>query len=99
MEIISIRKGFTADHSSTSYEFLAADQSLDKVAQEEVASLSSRVNPSRRRSSFIYHAEGYDIPGGWKPLMKRYYDVMFSESYAWSKLSCAFGIISYELKQ
>jgi len=34
-----------------------------------------------RRASFVYHAEGYDIPGGWEPLMARHYDVMYSESY------------------
>lgn len=99
MKIISIRKGFTADHSSTSYEFLAADQPLDQAAREEVSSLSSRVQPSRRRSSFIYHAEGYDIPGGWKPLMKEHYDVMYSESYGWWKFSLAFDLEAEEQGQ
>jgi len=90
MRIISIRKGFTSDHSSTSYEFLAVDYPLKKDERLNVASLSSRANPTRRRVSFIYHVDGYDIPGGWEPLMRDYYDVMYSESYDWWILALAF---------
>ncbi len=92
LKIISIRKGFASDHSSTSYEFLALDRPLDKEARVSVSSLSSRANPTRRRVSFIYHADGYDIPGGWRPLMKDYYDVMYSESYDWWQLVLAFPL-------
>jgi hypothetical protein len=52
MKIISFRKGFTADHSSTSYEFLAIDKALGKQAKAEVAALSSRARPTARRVSF-----------------------------------------------
>lgn len=90
MKIISIRKGFAADHSSTSYEFLAVDKPLDQKARAEVASLSRRTNPTRRRVSFVYNAEGYDIPSGWEPLMRDHYDVMYSESYDWWTLAMAF---------
>ncbi len=93
MKIISVRQGFVSDHSSTSYEFLALDRPLDKVAKTAVSSLSSRANPTRRRVSFIYHAEGYDIPG-WLPLMRDYYDVMYSESYDWWLLALAFPLSS-----
>ena len=34
-----------------------------------------------REVSFIYHADGYDIPGGWEK--EKYYDVMYSESHDW----------------
>ena len=68
MKIYSIKNGFTADHSSTSYEFMAVDKPLGKKEQSAVASLS-------RRMSFIYHVDGYDIPGGWEKLMEKYYDV------------------------
>jgi len=44
----SVRKGFTSDHSSTSYEFLAVDHPLSRGARNKVASLSSRANPTRR---------------------------------------------------
>jgi len=92
LKIISVRKGFASDHSSTSYEFLAVDRPLNKAARAAVSSLSSRANPTRRRVSFIYHAEGYDIPGGWNPLMRNYYDVMYSESYGWWHLALAFPL-------
>ena len=92
MRIISIRKGFASDHSSTSYEFLAIDRTLDKKARAAVASLSSRAHPTPRSVSFIYHADGYDIPGGWEPLMINYYDVMYSESYGWWQLVIAFPL-------
>jgi len=45
MKILSIRKGFTADHSSTSDEFYAIDKVLDSKEQSAVSALSSRVNP------------------------------------------------------
>lgn len=92
MKIISVRQGFASDHSSTSYEFLALDRPLDKAARAAVSSLSSRAKPTRHRVSFIYHADGYDIPGGWLPLMRDYYDVMYSESYDWWQLSLAFPL-------
>ena len=90
MKILSIRKGFQADHSSTSYEFFAIDKPLNRSEREKVASLSSRARPTKRRVSFIYHGDWSDLPGGWKPLMEKYYDVMFSESYGWWTLSMAF---------
>lgn len=91
MRIISIRKGFTSDHSSTSYEFLAVDKALGKREKAEVASLSRRAEPTSRRVSFIYHVDGYDIPGGWKKLMEKYYDVMYREDYDWWTLAIAFN--------
>jgi hypothetical protein len=85
-----VRRGFLADHSSTSYEFLAVDRPLDAKARAAVARLSRRARPTPRRVSFVYHPEGYDLPGGWEPLMARYYDVMYSESYDWWTLVVAF---------
>ena len=90
MKIISVRKGFASDHSSTSYEFLAVDKPLSKSARATVASLSSRTHPTARRVSFTYNAEGYDLPGGWHDLMLHHYDVMYSESYDWWLLAMAF---------
>lgn len=90
MKIISIRKGFQTDHSSTSYEFLAIDKILDSSQREDVANLSSRARPTKRRVSFIYHGDCNDLPGGWRPLIKKYYDVMYTESYDWWTLAMAF---------
>ena len=97
MKILTVRRGFLADHSSTSYEFLAVDRPLDKKARAAVASLSSRAAPSARKVSFVYHADGYDIPGGWQPLMREHYDVMYSESYDWWTLAVAFDTRSKAL--
>jgi hypothetical protein len=91
MKIISVKKGFTSDHSSTSYEFLAVDKVLSKKERQAVAALSSRADPTAREVSFIYHVDGYDIPGGWEALMEKYYDVMYSESYDWWTLAIAFN--------
>lgn len=90
MRIISIRSGFATDHSSTSYEFLAVDKPLDREARTRVKALSRRVQPTRRTARFVYNVEGYDIPGGWEPLMRDHYDVMYSESYDWWTLAMAF---------
>jgi len=99
MKILSIRKGFQADHSSTSYEFFAIDKPLSRSEREGVASLSSRARPSRRRVSFIYHGEWSDLPGGWEPLMEKYYDVMCSESYDWWTLAMAFDADQKTIKE
>ncbi|MEN6520327.1 MAG: hypothetical protein ABFD46_04140 [Armatimonadota bacterium] len=91
MKIISVRRGFTSDHSSTSYEFAAIDRPLDDEAQDSVASLSRRAEPTERTVEFVYNVDGYDIPGGWKPLMRDYYDVMYSNDYDWVTLAMAFN--------
>lgn len=99
MKIFSIRKGFQADHSSTSYEFLAIDKPLNNSQRKKVASLSSRARPTKRRVSFIYHGEWNDLPGGWEPLMGNYYDVMYSESYDWWTLVMAFKAQTKAIKE
>jgi len=47
----------------------------------------------------VYHAEGYDIPGGWENLMTKYYDVMYCEDYDWWTLAMAYNAApgQYEL--
>lgn len=99
MKILSIRKGFQADHSSTSYEFFAIEKPLSRSERGKVASLSSRARPSRRRVSFIYHGEWSDLPDGWEPLMEKYYDVMYSESYDWWTLAMAFDADQKTIKE
>ncbi|TKJ46339.1 hypothetical protein CEE34_08980 [Candidatus Aerophobetes bacterium Ae_b3a] len=99
MKILTIRKGFQADHSSTSYEFFAIEKPLSRSERGKVASLSSRARPSRRRVSFIYHGEWSDLPGGWEPLMEKYYDVMYSESYDWWTLAMAFDADQKTIKE
>lgn len=99
MRIISVKNGFTSDHSSTSYEFIAVDKPLGKKDRQAVASLSSRANPTSRRVSFIYHVEGYDIPGGFMNLLENYYDVMYREDYDWWTLAVAFTASPEQMDQ
>lgn len=99
MRIISVKNGFTSDHSSTSYEFIAVDKPLGKKERQAVASLSSRANPTSRRVSFIYHVEGYDIPGGFMNLLENYYDVMYREDYDWWTLAIAFTASPEQMAQ
>lgn len=99
MEIISIRKGFHADHSSTSYEFYAVEKPLTKSQRERVGRLSSRATPTRQCVSFIYHGDWSDLPGGWEPLVEKYYDVMYSESYDWWTLAMAFDADAAKVKE
>jgi len=91
MEIISVRKGFTADHSSTSYEFLAIDEPLNQEDINEVSSLSSRARPDDRAVKFTYKGDFNDLPGGWWPLLEKHYDIMYSESYDWWLFAVAFS--------
>ena len=99
MKTISVKNGFTSDHSSTSYEFIAVEKALGKKDRAAVSSLSSRADPTSRRVSFIYHADGYDIPGGWETLMEKYYDVMYSESYDWWMLAIAFNTSAKQISE
>ena len=99
MKILSIRRGFASDHSSTSYEFLAVDKPLGKKERADVSRLSSRANPTARRVNFIYHVDGYDIPGGWEKLMGQYYDVMYREEYSWWTLAMAFNADDKQYKE
>lgn len=91
MKILSLRKGFQADHSSTSYEFFAVEKPLNASERKQVSGLSSRARPTKRRVSFIYHGDWNNLPGGWEPLVENYYDVMYSESYGWWTLVMAFN--------
>ena len=61
MKIISVSRGFIAEHSSTSYESLDVDKPLSAEERKEVRALSSRCRPGARRVNFIYHADSYDI--------------------------------------
>ena len=90
MRIISVKKGFTADHSSTSYEFAVVDQLLTNSKKAEVMKLSSRAKVTARKASFHYHGESADLPEKYISLMEKYYDVMYSESYDYWTLSVAF---------
>ncbi|MBU0493172.1 MAG: hypothetical protein KKA73_05410 [Chloroflexi bacterium] len=81
MRILSVRRGFDADHSSSSYEFFA----FQKLTPEQRAAVQQLTDESpRRHLSFHYVGDWQDIPSDWPDqLLASGYDVMVSESYDW----------------
>ena len=81
MRILSLRHGFEADHSSSTYEFFA----LNKLTPEQRAAVQDLTGESpRRHLSFQYMGDWSDLPSGWKnQLLMLGYDIMVSESYDW----------------
>lgn len=63
-----------------------------------MVSLFRRADPTSIRVSFTYHVDGYDIPGGWKNLMAKYYDVMYREDYGWLTFALAFNTTQKQLE-
>ncbi len=81
MRILSIRRSFDGDHSSSSYEFFA----FDRLTAEQSAAVRELTGESaHRRLSFHYQGDWSDIPGDWPDkLLTMGYDVLVSESYDW----------------
>jgi hypothetical protein len=81
MRILSLRRGFEADHSSSTYEFFA----LDRLTPEQRAAVRELTGESpRRHLSFQYMGDWSDIPHGWTDkLLTLGYDVLVTESYDW----------------
>ena len=81
MRILSIRRSFDADHSSSSYEFFA----FGRLTAEQSAAVQALTGESARRHLiFRYQGEWDDIPSGWEnKLLTMGYDVLVSESYDW----------------
>lgn len=81
MRVLSLRRGFEADHSSSSYEFFA----LDKLTPEQREAVQNLTGESpRRHIRFHYMGDWSDIPSGWKDeLLTMGYDILVTESYDW----------------
>ncbi|MBL7065750.1 MAG: hypothetical protein ISS49_16350 [Anaerolineae bacterium] len=81
MRVLSLRRGFEADHSSSSYEFFA----LDKLTPEQREAVQNLTGESlRRHLRFHYVGDWSDIPSGWKDsLLTMGYDILVTESYDW----------------
>lgn len=81
MRILSVRRVFEADHSSSSYEFFAFDQ-LTPEQRDAVQNLTGE--SARRHLRFHYWGDWQDIPSDWPDkLLTLGYDVLVSESYDW----------------
>lgn len=57
------------------YEFQAIDRPLTRAEQEEVAKLSSRVDPHPTTAVFVYHYSG--LRGNPTEILAKYYDAFF----------------------
>jgi hypothetical protein len=81
MRILSIRQGFDADHSSSTYEFFAHD----RLTPEHRAAVQELTGESpRRHLRFHYVGEWSDMPYEWRDkLLTLGYDILVSESYDW----------------
>lgn len=81
MRILSIRRSFDGDHSSSSYEFFA----FDRLTEKQRAVVRELTGESARRHlRFHYQGDWRDIPSDWPDkLLTMGYDVLVSESYDW----------------
>lgn len=81
MQILSQRRGFDADHSSSTYEFFA----LNPLTPEQRAAVKELTGEAARRHlSFHYMGDWNDIPSEWPDkLLTLGYDILVSESYDW----------------
>ena len=81
MRMVSVRRTFESDHSSSSYEFYAL-RSLSDAEKKAVQRLSGK-RASGRKLEIQYMGEreiNYTVE---KKLLAEYYDVEVSESYDW----------------
>jgi hypothetical protein len=81
MRILSVHHGFSADHSSSTYEFFA----LQPLTSEQRAAVQALTGEAgRRHLSFTYHGDWSDLPSAWPDkLLTSGYDILVSESYDW----------------
>ncbi|MHA1130298.1 MAG: hypothetical protein ACTSQI_14220 [Candidatus Helarchaeota archaeon] len=92
MRIISIRKGFQCDHSSSSYEFFSSERALTDEERRKVARYSSRSRPGTRKATFHYDGDWNDLPSKAEDdLLINYFDILVSESYDWWHFAITFS--------
>jgi hypothetical protein len=86
MQILSTRRQFIADHSSTNYFFYAA-KPLSQEAQDFASALSSHVEVDSRTAQITYNGEFADLGDERRKKFLTHYDVEVRESYDWWTLS------------
>ncbi len=89
MQVLRVRSGFQADHSSSSYLFYAVDQPVSAEGQRVAHRYSSRAEVDRRSARYIKWGESDLASGAFQALLTKHYDVMISESYSWWTLKVA----------
>jgi hypothetical protein len=86
MQIISTRRQFIADHSSTNYFFYAA-KPLSQEARAYANTLSSHVDVGTRTAEITYHGDFADLGEERRKKFLAHYDIEVRESYDWWTLS------------
>jgi hypothetical protein len=89
MRILRIRRGFQADHSSSSYLFYAVDHEVSEKGQAIAHRFSSRAEVDERSARYLKWGESSLSPDAYKALLDEHYDVMTEESYDWWTLMIA----------
>ncbi len=79
MRILRLRRGFQADHSSSSYLFYAADQPVSAKGQQLANRYSSRAEVDEQTVRYQKWGESELNGEAYKTLLGEYYDVMASE--------------------
>lgn len=80
MQILSLRRQFIADHSSTSYLFYAA-KPISKQSHAIVSRLSSHVDVGDRTAAITYHSDYADLGDERRKKFLSHFDVEVRESY------------------
>src|SRR5262245_465131 len=83
MRILRVRRGFQADHSSSSYLFYAADHEVSKAGQAIAHRYSSRAEVDEHSARYLKWGESELSSGAYEALLDEHYDVMAAASYDW----------------
>src|SRR6516165_8809549 len=89
MRILRLRRGFQADHSSSSYLFYAVDHPVSAKGQQVAHRFSSRAEVDEHSARYHKWGESELSWDAYKALLSEHYDVMASESYDWWTLLIA----------
>jgi hypothetical protein len=89
MRILRFRRGFQADHSSSSYLFYAVDHPVSAAGRAVAQRYSRRAEVHDRTVRYQKWGESDLNTRAYKALLGEHYDVMVSESYDWWTLMIA----------
>src|SRR5689334_17377165 len=89
MRILRIRRGFQADHSSSSYLFYAVDHPVSAAGQKIAHRYSSHADVDEQYARYVKWGERELDPEAFPALLDEHYDVMVEESYGWWTLMIA----------
>jgi hypothetical protein len=89
MRVLRVRRGFQADHSSSSYLFYAVDRPVSAAGQAIANRYSSSAEVDEHYARYVKWGERELSPEAFAALLDEHYDVMAEESYGWWTLMIA----------